>query len=68
VQRLALDLDRPAVEIDRELAGADHRFRMTLGAADDRLDARDQLAAIERLGEEVVGTEAETLDLVIEFA
>ena len=42
-------------------------FGMTLGAADDRLDAGDQLAAVERLGQEVVGAEAEALDLVIEL-
>ena len=42
-------------------------FGMALGAADDRLNAGDQLAAVERLGEEVVGAESETLDLVIEL-
>ena len=67
MQRLAVDLDRAAVEIDRQLAGADDRFGMALGAADDRLDARDQLAAVERLGQEVVGAEAEALDLVVEL-
>src|SRR5262249_15042355 len=46
-ERRAVDLDGPAIQVDQELAGADHRFRMTLGAAHDRLDARDQLPAVE---------------------
>src|SRR3954447_9457666 len=45
VELLSLDLDDAAVEIDQQLAGADHRFRMALGAADDCLDAGDELAA-----------------------
>ena len=67
VQRLGLDLDRAGVEIDRQLAGLDDRFRMALGAAHDRLDARQQFAPVERLGQVVVGAEAETLDLVVEL-
>src|SRR6185437_1198831 len=67
IHRMALDLDGAAVEVDRELAGADERFRMALGAANDRLDARDQLAAVEGLGQEVVGAKAQALDLVIEL-
>ena len=43
-------------------------FGMALGAADDRLDAGDQLAPVERLGQEVVGAEAQALDLVVELA
>ena len=35
---------------------------MALGAADDRLDARDQLVLVERLGHVIVGAEAERLD------
>src|SRR3546814_4778394 len=34
----------------------------------DRLDACDQFAFLERLGQVVVGTEAKPLDLVVEFA
>src|SRR5262249_5086716 len=67
MQRLALDLDHARVEIDRELAGLDDRVGVALGAAHDRLDAGDQLALIERLGEIVVGTEAEPLDLVVQL-
>ena len=40
---------------------------MALGTADDCLDPRDQLAAIERFGQEIVGADAETFDLVVEF-
>src|SRR5258707_9076329 len=68
MERLALDLDHAAIEIDQELAGAYHGFRMTLRPPADRLDTGDQLAPVERLGEEIVGPEAETLDLVVELA
>jgi hypothetical protein len=40
---------------------------MALGAADDGLDAGDQLALVERLGQIVVGAEAQALDLVVEL-
>jgi len=39
---------------------------VTLGAAHDRVDARDQLVLVERLGHVVVGAEAETFDLVLD--
>ncbi len=65
VHRLAVDLDGLGVEVDRELAGGDHRLGVALGAAHDRVDARDQLLAVERLGHVVVGAEAEALQLVL---
>ena len=40
---------------------------VTFRAAHDRLDPRDQLAPVERLGQEVVGAKAQALDLVIEL-
>src|SRR5688572_10201438 len=67
VQRLGLDLDRSGIEIDRQLAGLDDRFRVSLGAAHDRLDARQQFAPVERLGQVVVRAEAETLGLVVKL-
>src|SRR3546814_12665653 len=45
----AIHFHRLGVEIDGELAGADHRLRMPLGAADDRMDTGDQLLAVKRL-------------------
>src|SRR5215471_18819560 len=68
MQLAALDLDRAGIEVDRQLAGADHRIGMALGAADDGLDAGDQLALVERLGQVVVGPEAQALQLVVELA
>src|SRR3569832_1113261 len=65
VHALAADLDRLGVEIDDEIAGVDDRLGVALGAADDRVDARDQLVLVERLGHVVVGAEAEALDLVL---
>src|SRR3546814_10857901 len=47
----AIHFHRLGVEIDGELAGADHRLRMPLGAADDRMDTGDQLLAVKRLGD-----------------
>ena len=59
----AVDFDRLGVEVDRDLAGADDRLRMALRAADDGVDARDQFVAVERLGDIIVGAEAERADL-----
>src|SRR5207237_6802877 len=59
----AIDLDRLRVEIDRQLAGLDDRLAVALRAADDGVDARDQLVAVERLGDIIVGAEAERADL-----
>jgi len=64
--RLAADLDRLGVEIDHEIAGLDHRLGVALGAAHDRMDARDQFVLVEGLGHVVVGADAETLDLVLD--
>ncbi len=66
VQRLVVHSDGTTVEINQQLAGADCRVGMALRAADDRLNARYQFAMIERLGQEVVGAEAQALNLVIE--
>ncbi len=63
---LASDLDRLGVEIDHEIAGLDHRLGVALGAAHDRVDARDQFVLVEGLGHVVVGADAETLDLVLD--
>jgi hypothetical protein len=39
---------------------------MSLGPPHDGVDARDQFVLVERLGHVVVGTEAETFDLVLD--
>lgn len=62
---LASGLDRLGIHIDGNLAGADHGLRMALGPADDRMDAGDQLFAVERLRHVIVRTGAEALDLVV---
>ncbi len=66
MQRLAVDLDGAGVQVHLQLAGLDDRVGMALGAPHDRLDAGDQLALVERLGEVVVGADAEAADLVVE--
>ena len=64
--RCAADFDSLGVEIDDQIAGIDDRLGVALGAANDRVDARDQLVLVERLGHVVVGAEAETFDLVLD--
>jgi hypothetical protein len=59
VDALAADFDRLGVEIDDEIAGLDDRLGVTLGTADDRVDAGDQLVLVEGLGHVVVGADAE---------
>src|ERR1700704_1554789 len=63
---LAADLDRLGVEIDHEIAGLDHRLRVALGTAHDRMDARNQFVLVEGFGHVVVSADAETLDLVLD--
>ena len=66
VQRLVVHLHRAGIQVHLELAGLNDRIGMTLGAAHNRLDAGDELALVEGLGQIVVGTDAETLDLVVQ--
>src|SRR5471030_3309502 len=66
VHTCASHFDGLMVEIDGEIAGMDERLRMSLGAAHDRVNARNQLVLVERLRNVVVGTESKTLDLVLE--
>ena len=66
VHALAADLHGLGVEIDHEVAGIDDRLRVALGAANDGVDAGDQLVLVERLGHVVVGAEAEAFDLVLD--
>src|SRR3954453_14809026 len=63
---LAADLDRLGVEIAHEIAGLDYRLSVALGTAYDRMDAGNQFVLVEGLGHVVVGTDAETLDLVLD--
>ena len=58
-------LDRLGIEIDHQLAGLDHRLGMPLGAAHDRVNAGDELVLVERLGQVVVGTDAEALHFIL---
>ena len=62
----AVDFDGLGVEVDDQVAGRDDRLGMALRAADDGVDARDQLVLVERLGQVVVGAEAEAADLVLD--
>ena len=64
--RCAADFDSLGVEIDHQIAGIDDRLSMALRAADNRVNARDQLVLVEGLGHVVVGAEAKTFDLVLD--
>ena len=53
--------------LTHEVAGVDHRLGMALGAADDRVDARDQFVlAWNTAWSAVIGAEAETADLILD--
>jgi hypothetical protein len=41
-------------------------LRVALGAADDGLDARDELVFVERLGHIIVGAEAQPADFIVD--
>ena len=62
----AIDFYGLLVEIDGEITGVDDRLRVALRATHYRVDAGDQFVLVERLGDVVVGTEAETLDLILD--
>ena len=64
--RDAVDLDGLLVEVDDEVAGGDDRLGVALRAAHDGVDAGDELVLVERLGQVVVGAEAEALHLVLD--
>jgi hypothetical protein len=64
--RAATDLDRLGVEVDDQVAGRDDRLGVTLRAAHDRMDAGNQFVLVERLGQVVVGAEAEAANLVLD--
>src|SRR6266446_807016 len=67
MDRLVVDRHDAGIQIDNKLTGPDRRFGVALGTPHDRLNARDQFTTIKRLGQEVIGAEAETLELVVEF-
>ena len=64
----AINLDGLLVEIDSEIIGLNDRLGVALGAAHDGMDARHQFILVEWLGHIVVGSEAETFDLVLDAA
>src|SRR6185437_1541332 len=66
VHALAGDLYGLGVEVHSQIASLDDRLRMALAAADDGMDASDQLVLVEGLGHVVVGAEAETAHLVFD--
>src|SRR5262245_19510232 len=65
---LAASLDLEQIPVEHEIANLhDIRLRGEIArAADQRLDAREQLIEIEGLGEIVVGADAQAFDLVLE--
>ena len=69
-QALAVEAGDARAEVDLEAAEAQHLVagRLRRGAAQQRLDARQQLARLERLGQVVVGAELEADDAVHRLA
>lgn len=66
VDALAADFDSLGIEVDDQLAGHDDRLGVALGAADDSVDAGDELVLVERLGHVVVSAETEAANLVFD--
>src|SRR5271165_3069522 len=62
----AVDLNHLGIEVDAEIASIYDRLRMSFGAAHDGMNARHQLVFVEWLCHVVVGTKAETADLVFD--
>ncbi len=57
------DLNRLLIQIDHEIPGLDDRLGVTLGTADNGVDAGNQLVLVERLGEIIISTKAQTFTL-----
>ena len=55
VDRLVVDGDGASGEVDGQAADVDHRMGVSLGTTNDRVDAGDQFAAVEGLGQVIVG-------------
>src|SRR6516164_1239009 len=68
MDRLVVNRNDPGIQVDDELPNADRRLRMPVGAAYDRLNARNQLSAIKGFDEEVVCAGTEKLESLIELA
>ena len=60
-----VDVDYLCVDVDSEITDLDDGLSMASGAAHDGVDPSDQFSLVERLCQIVVGTEAETLDLLL---
>jgi hypothetical protein len=65
---LFVNRNDPGIQVDDELPNANRRLRMPVGAADNRLNARNQLSAIKGFDEEVVCAGTEKLESLIELA
>ena len=62
---LAVDVDRPLLEIDADRADLDHRLARRRSPPQRRTQAREQLSDRERLRDVVVGARVEGGDLLV---
>ena len=58
--------DLPGRGVDRQLAQLEGRYRISVGAANHRVDPGDELREREWLGEVVVGAEIETANAIVD--
>ena len=66
VRRAPTDLSLLSSRVDRQIAALNDSFGLLGRAADDGLHARDEFVLVKRLGEIVIGSRAETFDLVLD--
>ena len=68
MKRLVVDFNGPCIEIDCQLTGFNNRLCMSLGTADNGLNTSDQFILVKRLGQLIVGADAEPFHFLLRFA
>ena len=67
MQGSIVNFNRAGIQVNNQFAGTDNAVRVSLAAADDRVNTRNQFAAVKRLCQIIVGAESQPLNLVVEF-
>ena len=62
---MTVNFDGPGIQIDRQTTGMNDGLCVPLGAADNRLNTRNQFALVEGFGEVIVSPGPKSFDLVV---